>query len=67
MPEFGDSEFENQMSIDTTFLQTKSAELHAKLIQSRDALCNGHEARGALLLEECIEEMSELTANIEKL
>lgn len=48
-------------------LATDSAELHAKLIEARDALKNNHEAKAALLIEEATEECSDLTGRIKNL
>ena len=52
---------------DPAFVATDAAEIHAKLIEARDAFAENHEARGALILEECVEAMGDLTGDIENL
>lgn len=54
-------------TVDPSHIQQLSAENHAKLIEIRTAIMEGHEAKAALLLEESIENMSELTGEIGRL
>lgn len=52
---------------DPMFVASDAAEIHATLLESREALENRHEAKAALLLNDAINEMDELTDNIDKL
>lgn len=58
---------DNRTAMDSQFAAAESAELHAKLIEARDALMADHEARAALLVEEAIDQCGDLTGEIDKL
>lgn len=60
---------DNEMdsATDPMFVAEQSADIHATLIEAREALLNDHEARAALLVDEACDEMSELTGDIEGL
>lgn len=58
---------EMNAAIDSTFVASQAAEIHARLIEAEDALQNSHEAKAALLLRDCVEEMNELTGDIKQL
>lgn len=59
------SDEQMEAAMDPTFVASQSAELHAKLIEAREALLHNHEAKAALLLDEACDEMGDLTGNIE--
>ena len=52
--------------MDSTYVAEQSAEIHAKLIEAREAIANDHEGRAALLVDEACDEMSDLTSDIEQ-
>lgn len=62
-----EEEDESEKSLDPTFVAADAAELHAKLIEARDAMENNHEGKAALLIDEAAEDAGELTQDIDSI
>jgi hypothetical protein len=60
------SDEQMEAAMDSTYVAEQSAEIHAKLIEAREAIANDHEGRAALLVDEACDEMSDLTSDIEQ-
>lgn len=67
MTEGSDDVETGHIRTDPTFLAAETAEIHARLIEAEDAIRESHEGKAALLLRDCVEEMGDLTREIEKL
>jgi hypothetical protein len=57
----------NMSAADPTFVAAEAAEIHARLIEAEDPLMEGHEARAALLIRDCVEDMNDLTREVANL
>lgn len=61
------AEGSDRAAMDPTVVGGRAGEIHAKLLEAEDALREDHEARAALILSECIDDMSDLTGMIDQL
>lgn len=62
-----DGEDGSEKALDSTLVAADAAELHAKLIEARDAMKNNHEGKAALLIDEAAEDAGELTQDIDSI
>jgi len=58
---------DKETAVDPNYVAAEVAEIHARLLEAEDSLKESHEAKAALILRDCIDDMGEVTETVKML